>query len=454
MVRVRFAPSPTGYLHVGNARTALINYLFARSSKGKLALRIEDTDVERSDARYEASIMEDLRWLGVDWDEGPHRQSERLDIHLSYARTLLEGGRAYKCFCTREELERMRAASIKKGEPPRYDGACRRLSDNAVRALEEGGKPYVVRFKSLEKPIGFDDGIHGRIDFPRDHVDDFIILKQEMTPSYNFAAAVDDMLMGITHVIRGADHISNTPKQIMLFQAFGQEPPRYAHHSLLTGSDKKPLSKRHGVTSIREFQAMGILPSALMNYVSIIGRSLKNDLLDREGLIETFSLDSLSPSDAVFDMEKLLWFNKEYIRKLPVEGLLGGLGLTPGYAERVSLLRENVKTINDFRDLLKIFDSEDTSEEALGFLKEQKEASTVFNEFRAILTEDGGLSFERTLHRMEVVTSMKRKDMFLLLRIFITGRKNGPPLGEIFPLIPKDIIMKRIECLAKEFFLP
>ena len=454
MVRVRFAPSPTGYLHVGNARTALINYLFARSLKGKFILRIEDTDVERSDVRYEASVLEDLRWLGIDWDEGPFKQSDRLDIHVSYAHTLLESGHAYKCFCSKEDLERMRAASIKKGEPPRYDGTCRRLSDSAVKTHDQNGKSYVVRFRSLEKPIGFDDGIHGRIDFPRDHVDDFIILKQEMTPSYNFAAAVDDMLMGITHVIRGADHISNTPKQLMLFQAFGQEPPRYAHHSLLTGSDKKPLSKRHGVTSIREFQAMGILPSALMNYVSIIGRSLNNDFLDREGLIETFSLDSLSPSDALFDMEKLLWFNKEYIRKLPVDYLLGRLGLGPDYAEKVSLLRENVKTVNDFKDLLRIFDSEDTSVEALAFLKEQKEASTVFNEFRAILTENGDLSFERTLQRIEAITSMKRRDMFLLLRIFTTGRKNGPPLGDIFPLVPKDIIIKRLECLAKEFFLP
>ena len=454
MVRVRFAPSPTGYLHVGNARTALINYLFARSLKGKFILRIEDTDLERSEARYESSVLEDLRWLGVAWDEGPFKQSERLNIHVSYAHTLLETGCAYKCFCTKDDLERMRTASIKKGEPPRYDGTCRRLSDGAMKAFERDGKSYVVRFKSLERPISFDDGIHGRIDFPRDHVDDFIILKQELTASYNFAAAVDDMLMGITHVIRGADHISNTPKQIMLFQAFGQEPPRYAHHSLLIGNDKKPLSKRHGVTSIREFQAMGILPSALFNYVSIIGRSLNNDFLDREALTETFSLGSLSSSDSVFDLEKLLWFNKEYIRRLPVDSLLDSLGLTPDYAERISALRENVKTLNDFGDLLKIFDSEGTSEEALAFLKRQRETDRVLSGFRTILAEDGNPSFERTVNRMEAVTSMKRRDIFLLLRIFATGRKNGPPLGEVFPLIPKDIIMKRVECLAKEFSLP
>jgi glutamyl/glutaminyl-tRNA synthetase len=259
--------------------------------------------------------------------------------------------------------------------------------------------------------------------------------------------------MGITHVIRGADHISNTPKQIMLFQAFGQESPHYAHHSLLTGSDKKPLSKRHGVTSVREFRTMGIVSPALMNYVSIIGRSLKNDLLDREGLIETFSLDSLSPSDALFDMEKLLWFNKEYIRKLPVGDLLRALDLTPDYGEKVSLLRENAKTLNELMDLLKIFESPDTSEEGLAFLGEQKETATVVNELRAILSKEDGLSFECALQRLEGTASMKKRDMFLLLRILFTGRKSGPPLGEIFHLIPKDIIMQRIECLRKEYFV-
>ena len=452
MVRVRFAPSPTGHLHVGNTRTALINYLFARNQKGGFVLRIEDTDMERSDVLFEASILEDLQWLGIEWDEGPFRQSERLDIHLDYARILLEKGHAYKCFCTKEDLEKMRAASAKKGEPPRYDGRCRSLSESSIKALEQEGRPYVVRFKSLETPIGFVDGIHGRIDFPRDHVDDFIILKQEMTPSYNFAATVDDILMGITHVIRGADHISNTPKQIMLFQAFGKEPPRYAHHSLLTGADKKPLSKRHGVTSVRDFRAMGILPAALMNYVSIVGRSLKNDLLDKDGLIETFTLGSLSPSDALFDMEKLLWFNKEYIRKLAVEDLLALLGLGPDYSEKVSLLRENAQTIDDFKDLLKIFDSADISEEAAGFLRDQKDAGKVIDELRSICSQEGSPTFEAAFTHLETVTGMKRREIMLALRILLTGRKSGPPLGEIFPLIPKDIIMKRLKCLAEEFF--
>lgn len=444
MIRVRFAPSPTGYLHIGNARTALLNYLFAKSEKGTCILRIEDTDAERSDVLYEASIMEDLQWLGVQWDEGPFKQSDRLDIYRDYARTLLEKGAAYKCFCTKEDLEQMRAASLKKGEPPKYNGKCRRLSDDTAKALEQEDKPYVVRFKSLEKQVTFTDGIHGKIDFPRDHVDDFILLKQELTPSYNFAVAVDDMLMGITHVIRGADHISNTPKQLMLFHAFGQKPPQYAHHSLLTGDDKKPLSKRHGVTSLREFGNMGILPQALMNYVGIIGRNVKKELMDNEELIETFSLDSLSSSDAVFDMEKLLWFNKEYIRKAPVDYLLKASGLSSDCREKVCLVRDNARTMIEVKDLLNIFNGVDVTQEGLAFLRERKEAGAVIHELKGMLT-DGGVTFEHVLQRLEGTTNMKKRDILMVLRIISTGRKSGPPLGEIFHLIPKDIIITRID---------
>ena len=225
MVKVRFAPSPTGHLHVGNAKVALLNYLFARNQGGKFVLRIEDTDLERSDVSYETSILDDLTWLGIAWDEGPLRQTERFEIYRSYAKILLDKGLAYKCFCSQETLEKMREASLKKGEPPRYERRCRKLSEKEILNLEKSGTPYVVRFKSLNKPITFIDSIHGEIQFPRDHVDDFILMKQGSTPSYNFAVTIDDMLMDITHVIRGADHISNTPKQIMLFEALGKSTP-------------------------------------------------------------------------------------------------------------------------------------------------------------------------------------------------------------------------------------
>ncbi len=454
MIRVRFAPSPTGYLHIGNTRTALANYLFAKSTKGGFILRIEDTDTERSDARYEASIMEDLRWLGIEWDEGPVRQSDRLDIYRDHAKTLLERGFAYKCFCTKEELEAMRDASLKKGEPPKYNGRCRSLSHDAVKALEQTGKPYVVRFKSLEKQVGFTDIIHGRIDFPGEHVDDFIVLKQGLTPSYNFAATVDDMLMGITHVIRGADHLSNTPKQIMLFQSFGRTPPEYAHHSLLTGNDSKPLSKRHGATNIREFRAMGILPAALINYVGIVGRNVQREFLNKEELIKTFSLDSFSPSDTLFDMEKLFWFNKEYIRKAPLHDLLRASGLDQGAGEKVSLLRENAKTLIEIKDLLNIFESADVSEEGLAYLGGLHNIGGILLEMKGMLGENNNATFDEVLEKLEATSGLKKRDIFMLLRIICTGRKNGPPLGEIFHLIPKDTIMKRVECLTNRFSLP
>jgi glutamyl-tRNA synthetase len=444
MVRVRFAPSPTGYLHIGNTRTLLINYLFVRARGGSLVLRIEDTDIERSEARYEASIMEDLQWLGIAWDEGPIRQSDRLDIYLDYAAILLEKDAAYKCFCTIEDLEQMRGDSLKKGEPPRYNGTCKLLSADAVKSMEQEGRPYVIRFKSLEKPIAFTDYIHGKIDFPRDHVDDFILMKQEHTPSYNFAVTIDDMLMGITHVIRGADHVSNTPKQIMLFEALGHKPPQYAHHSLLTGYDKKPLSKRHGVTNIRGFRGSGILTSALTNYVGIIGRNVKKELMDMEELINTFSLDSLSSSDSVFDMDKLLWFNKEYMRNIPVELLLKDLGLTPDLKEKVLLLRENARTLNEIKDLLSIFDGIDIDGEGTAFLKEQKNIRTIIEVVEAILKSDKNITFDQLIQELQNTTNVKRRDMFMMLRIIFTGRKSGPPLGDIFRLISKDIIMKRI----------
>jgi glutamyl-tRNA synthetase len=356
MVKVRFAPSPTGHLHVGNGWTALLNHLFARSKKGTFLLRIEDTDMERSDPLYEQSIQRDLEWLGISWDEGPYRQSERVEVYRSCADKLLAAGTAYKCFCSKETLEEMRRASLKAGEPPRYKGTCRDLPRHVVEELERAGTPFVLRFKAPYEPVHFVDGIRGAMDFPRGHVDDFVILKQEQTPSYNFAVTVDDMLMGITHVIRGSDHVSNTPKQIMLFHAFGNKPPEYAHHALLTGKDKKPLSKRHGATGVKEFRDMGILRQAFINYLAINGRSLKKELMEEAELVETFSLQSLSPSDSVFDMDKLLWFNREYMRKAPVKNLLELLGLPEEYGDRISSLRENAATVNEMRDLLAIFD--------------------------------------------------------------------------------------------------
>jgi glutamyl-tRNA synthetase len=445
VVKVRFAPSPTGHLHVGNAKTALLNCLFAMARQGKLVLRIEDTDMERSDVSYEKSILDDLIWLGIAWDEGPLRQTERFDIYRAYAKTLLDKGVAYKCFCSQEELEKLREASLKKGDPPRYSGACRNLSEKEVSQLEQSGKPYVVRFKSLYKAIPFIDGIHGEIQFPRDHVDDFILMKQGMTPSYNFAVTIDDMIMGITHVIRGADHISNTPKQIMLFEAFGESPPQYAHHSLLVGEDKKPLSKRHGATRIKDFREMGILPEALRNYLGTIGRNVKKEIMDMTEMSGGFSLDSLSKADSVFDMEKLYWFNKEYMKHLPLETLLRELDLPAQYGDRVSVLRENTATLTEMKEFLNVFDTSDISDEGLSTLDRIAPPDDFITTLNDIIANHGNTpSFDTLLNTMVLRNELKKKDVFMVLRIFLTGRKSGPPLKELFQMIPKEIILERI----------
>ena len=446
MVKVRFAPSPTGHLHIGNAKVALLNYLFAKNQQGKLVLRIEDTDLERSDTSYEASILDDLKWLGITWDEGPVRQTERFEIYRSYAKILLDKGAAYKCFCSQDELERAREASLKKGEAPRYSGACRKLSEKEVFDLEESGKPYVVRFKSLHKVIRFVDEIyHGEVGFPLNHVDDFILMKQGSTPSYNFAVTIDDMLMDITHVIRGTDHLSNTPKQIMLFEAFGKTPPRYGHHSLLVGEDKKPLSKRHGVTRIKDFREMGILPEALRNYLGTIGRSVNKEIMDIDELAGTFSLTSHSRADSFFDMEKLRWFNKEYMKNIPLENLLKELDLPPQYRDRVTLLRENTATLTEMREYLDIFDKPAISEEGTLYLDRIAPSENFIASLRSLLTHNDVPSFEHIIDALGGKTVLKKKDFFMVLRILLTGRKSGPPLKEIFQIIPKDIIMKRID---------
>ncbi len=444
MVKVRFAPSPTGDLHVGNAKTALINFLFARSQAGSFVLRIEDTDIERSDAVYTDSIIDDLRWLGIEWDEGPVRQTERFELYRSFAEGLLRQGGAYKCFCSQDELEATRQDALRKGEPPRYSGKCRQLSESDSARLEQEGKPYVIRFRAPSRPIGFKDLIHGDIQFPRNHVDDFILMKQGLTPSYNFAVTIDDMDMSITHVIRGSDHISNTPKQMMLFQALGKTPPAYAHHSLLIGSDKKPLSKRHGVTGVKDFREMGIIAEALVNYLGILGRNVRSEIMNFPEMTQTFSLDSLSRADSFFDMEKLYWFNKEYMRTLPLGLLLGRLGLPEVYAERLGVLRENATTLKEMQDYLTIFESPELSNEDRLFLQNTGVSTELAGKLGILVTTDNA-SFQYITDTMIEISELKKRDCFMVLRLFITGRRSGPPLKEIFPLIPKEIILKRIE---------
>src|SRR5256714_10453366 len=324
-VRARFAPSPTGQLHVGNARTALFNWLFARQRSGINVLRIEDTDVERSEARYEAQLMDDLKWLGLDWDEGPdmggpyapYRQSDRMEVYRAHADRLVERQKAYYCFCTVEELERDRQQALAEDRQPIYSGKCRNLDPADVQRRRAAAEPAAIRLKIPEHPIKFHDMVRGEVEFASESVSDPIIMRSSGVPVYNYVVVIDDAEMKITHVIRGDDHLSNTPKQVALYEALGLPVPKFAHLSTILGPDRERLSKRHGATSIANFRDMGILAEALMNYLALLGwppSGGTRETVTPKELVKEFSLERVTASPAVFDFEKRYWLNRHYIK--------------------------------------------------------------------------------------------------------------------------------------------
>jgi glutamyl-tRNA synthetase len=323
-MRLRFAPSPTGHLHVGNARTALFNWLLARRHGGVFILRIEDTDAERSTSASEAGILEDLRWLGLEWDEGPdkggpaapYRQSERLARYREVADGLVAAGKAYACFCREEDLERARAQALAQGRVPKYSGRCRGLGPSSA-ARRAAGEPHAIRFHVAPGPeVAFEDRVRGHVAVSRDQLGDPVILRTDGRPAYNFAVVVDDASMGITHVVRGEDHVSNTPRQLLLYEALGLQPPSFAHLSLVMGPDHTPLSKRHGATSVSEFRARGFLPEALVNYLALIGWAPggNDEIVPLDELIRRFSIDDVARHPGVFDVQKLGWVDRHYLR--------------------------------------------------------------------------------------------------------------------------------------------
>jgi len=349
-VRTRFAPSPTGFLHIGGARTALFNYLYARKNGGKFALRIEDTDVARSTKESIDAILDGMKWLGLFWDEGPFYQSEMFDTYREHAQKLLDRGLVYRCYCTAEELATRREAALKEGRPPMYDRRCR-------DGREQPGAPYALRFRVPDGTTAYLDEIKGEISFENSSIEDLIILRSDSTPTYNFCVVVDDATMAITHVIRGDDHINNTPKQILLYRALGYDLPVFAHLPMILGADKTRLSKRHGATSVMAYKEMGILPHALINYLARLGWSHGDqEIFSIEELTEKFSLESVGKSSGVFNPEKLIWLNQHYIKESKPEELaallvpfLEGLGLSPAGDPRlpmiVKTLQERAKTL-------------------------------------------------------------------------------------------------------------
>jgi nondiscriminating glutamyl-tRNA synthetase len=483
-IRVRFAPSPTGELHVGNARTALFNWIFARQCGGVFLLRIEDTDRLRTTSAFEANLLDDLKWLGIDWDEGPgaggpygpYRQSERLDLYRECLRRLIDENRVYPCYCTEEELDAERADLVARRMMPRYMGKCRHLSEEERQKRVDEGRLPVWRFRVDKGAIAFDDLIRGTMVFQGDAIGDFIIVRSNDTPSYNFAVVVDDHLMEISHVIRGEDHLSNTASQLLLYRALGFIPPVFVHHALILGKDHAKLSKRHGAVSVREFRRRGILPEALLNHLALLGISFGSgrEVLSAGEIVEGFSIERTGKSGAVFDEEKLLWLNGIYIRRLEPAVLTDRLIpfiVAAGYDERsfererlegiVAAVRDSLLTLADIGGILEIFSDEHyrIDEEAALLLK-GGDAKQVLSELRGLLAADGdpegavgvpmdraGLSepFAALMKRIGERTGMRGKKLYLPIRAAVTGRLHGTELDRIFTLLSPASLRKRVD---------
>jgi len=470
--RVRFAPSPTGDLHVGNARTALFNWLFAKHYGGDFILRIEDTDQERTSPVFEKNILEDLKWLSIEWDEGPEKdgklgpyhQIKRLDIYDKYIRELISAGKVYPCYCTEEELEAERASLRSMRMMPRYTGKCKKLTDREREALESSGRKPALRFSVDKGAIEFSDLIRGEMKFEGDAIGDFIIVRSNRIPSYNFAAVVDDHLMEITHVIRGEDHLSNTAIQLLVYRALDFEPPVFAHHSLVLGKDRTKLSKRHGSVTVREFRSRGILSPALLNYLSLLGGSVGEgkEVASMEEIINMFSLDRAGKSGAIFDEDKLKWLNAIYIRNCDVDKLTELLLpfireagydvdlMNHGWLHHgVEALRDNLVTLADIGLYLDIFIDEkySISDEARVILREDA-AAAVVKALRDELAQEKipERNFYHDLIRsVRRKTGLKAKNLFLPIRAAVTGRTSGPELEKVFAILGRESIVRRLE---------
>ena len=470
-MRVRFAPSPTGQLHVGNARTALFNWLLARGSGGTFILRIEDTDLQRSTRESELAIIDDLRWMGLDWSEGidaggeagPYKQSERLHIYRAHAVELLSSGKAYRCFCTAEQLEADRETALKAGQPPKYVGRCRDIPRDQARRRIDNGEPAVVRFRVPGgRDVVFNDIVRGEVRFSTDVIGDPVLVRSDGIPAYNYAVVIDDALMGITHVIRGEDHISNTPRQILLYEAFGWPPPLFAHVSLVMGPDHSPLSKRHGATSVAEFRARGYLPEALTNYLALLGWSPGEgeELHPLEELARRFRLESVGHSAGIFDVEKLAWVNRHYLKvaqparlvrlSLPylqqegwftapapgdtdLDYLAALVPIAAGAVDRLEQIPARLRFVFDYSAARALADP--------AIRGEAQAAASVVAALAEELQQGGPLldreSFRAMAARVRERTGQKGKALFHPMRLVLTGEAEGMELDLAVPLIER-----------------
>ncbi len=476
MFRVRFAPSPTGYLHVGGARTALFNWLFARHHGGVFVLRIEDTDVERSSADMVEGILDGLRWLGLDWDEGPmvggphgpYFQSERLDRYRAMAERLVSQRHAYYCYCTPDELKAKREAAEGAGRAWRYDRTCCALTADEVAARERAATPRAIRFKVPAGTTRFDDVVHGAIEFDGANIEDFVILRSDRHPTYHLSVVSDDVDMGITHVVRGDDHISNTPKQILLYEAVGAPVPRFAHVPLILGPDKKRLSKRHGATSVMEYARQGYVPEAMVNFLSLLGWSPGSgdrELFTMSELISSFSLEGISGGNAVFNPEKLDWFNQQYLTRLAPDELArrlkpwfeaAGLWRDDLLTDRhawffavLELLTPRAKRLGDFVDQGRLFLADDVEYDAAAVNKHLK-AAGMDGHLRATdaaftrLAEFDVVSTEAALRSVADARGVKSATLIHAVRVAVTGKTVSPGLFEVLALVGRERARRRL----------
>ena len=474
-VRVRFAPSPTGYLHIGGARTALFNWLFAHKMGGKLILRIEDTDTERLKEDSVSQILTSLKWLGINWDEGPevggdcgpYYQSERLDIYKKYAEQLLAEGKAYYCFCTSADLEAQREKQRAAKQPFRYARTCRDLSKEEVEKRIAAGESYSVRVKiPLEGTITVHDLIHGDVTFNMDQFDDFVIVKSNGMPTYNFAVVVDDHLMGMTHVLRAEEHLSNTPKQLLIYEALGWEPPKFGHMPMILASDRSKLSKRHGATSVEEFRSQGYLAEAIVNYLTLLGWGPgdERELFTLNETVDLFELEQMSKKAAIYDTKKLTWMNGQYLSELPLEKILPEAkaffikdGLVTEdwftaheeyFAKLVDVVRVRVKTLQEVADASTYFFKDITEYDAKGVAKHFKPESVAILEqcIAAIEADDvyDLATTEAAYNKIAADNDLSLGKVIHPTRLALTGRTVSPGMFDVMVLLGKEKTLNRL----------
>jgi glutamyl-tRNA synthetase len=458
-VRVRFPPSPTGHLHIGGVRTALFNWLYARHSGGVFVLRIEDTDRTRSTEESIQVILEGLNWLGLDWDEGPYRQTERLDVYRAHAYRLLAEGRAYHCYCSPQELQGRREAALRLGESPRYDRRCRDLPQPPP------GRQPAIRIKApLAGQTTFADLIHGALTFENSELDDLIILRSDGTPTYNFAVVVDDVTMQITHVIRGDDHIPNTPRQIMIYHALDYPLPQFGHVSMILGSDKGRLSKRHGATSVLAYREMGYLPEAILNYLARLGWAHGDqEIFSKAELVEQFSLSELNKAAAIFNPDKLLWLNAHYLRTLPSERLIDellphltreGIVKSPDEVDRAYLaraidsVRERSKTLVEMAKWLRFYFTDHIIYEDKAAAKFLTAAtapllSQLVEGLERLPTFDEA-SIEQVFQRLMAAESVALGALAQPARVALTGGTVSPGIHEVMAILGRERVLSRL----------